>query len=69
MNQRKLRMNKYSYGVLTDCPYTRRVSTQGGSTRRGSNMTAVGRAAGVAAALPGCTVSGRPALKLSPPPF
>lgn len=46
-----------------------RVSMQGDSRRTGNSRTAAGRAAGASGSLPGCTVSGRPAPKLSPPPF
>lgn len=63
----KTKMNKYSL-VLTDSPHMQRVSMRGGSRRRGNSRTAAGRAAGAAGSLPGCTVSGRPAPKLSPPP-
>lgn len=65
----KTKMNKYSHRVLTDSPHMQRVSTQGGSRRMGNSRTAAGRAAGAVGSLPGCTVSGRPAPKLSPPPF
>lgn len=61
--------NKYSHRVLIDSPHMQRVSMQGGSRRMGNSRTAAGRAAGAAGSPPGCTVSGRPVLKLSPPPF
>lgn len=61
-------MNKYGHEVLTGSPHMQTVSMQGGSRRRGNSRTAAGRAAGAAGSLLGCTVSGRPAPKLSPPP-